>query len=177
MKKFAVLFIAVLVSVASVSAASLAIGGTVTENVTVSLTDGTMALTFDGAGGAAGGDAAGALKVISNKKNWTITFTSTNSGVLTNGKTDAELSTIDYKLAVAITPAEFGSGTVFTNNLSSAVQLLTPKTIVATTNAKTTKLGASLVLTASVAAQDDAALLWDSKYTYSDTVTITIAAN
>ena len=177
MKKFLILLVASLVAVSGVSAASLIIGGSVTENVTATLTDATMALTFDGAGGAAGGDAAGALKVVSNKKNWTISFTSANAGVLTNGKSGDELSTIDYKLAVAITSADFGPGTVFVNNLSTAVQLTSAKSIVATKNAKTTKLGSSMALTASVAAQEDTALLWDSKYTYSDTVTIEIAAN
>lgn len=178
MKKLFVLVVASLIAISGVSAASLTIGGTVTQNLTAELTaDNTMALTFDGAGSAAAGDAAAGLKVISNKKNWTITFSSLNSGVLTNGQTGDALSTIPYKLAVAITAPDFGTGAVFTNGLATATQLTAAKTIVATVNARTTKLGSTLALTASVAAQEDADLLWDSKFTYEDTITISIAPN
>lgn len=182
MKKLFALVAISLLAISAASAATLNLTGSVTANVTATMVSGkdTIALTFNGAGAAATADQSAQLKVISNKKNWTLSFSSLNGGKLVNGKTAAELSEIPYKLQATIDTTKFGTDAAFANALSSAAQLTSTAAdtqIAATVDARTVPAGGIVTISASVDAQGASDLLWDSKYTYSDTVTISIAAN
>jgi hypothetical protein len=177
MKKFLAIMAALFLISGSVSAlgTTLNVGGTVADNLTVAIMD-EMALTFTGVGGAAAGDVTSTLHVVSNKKNWTISFHSAHAGKLVNGLSGAAASEIDYFLQVAITMADFDTGFVKVNALDSAVQLDTDKTIVGTINGKTKKAGTDMIITASVPAQADTEFLRDSTAAYTDTVTVSIVS-
>jgi hypothetical protein len=140
----------------------------------------TIALTFTGDGTAATADKSAQLKIISNKKNWTLSLKSTNGGQLSNNKTDAELSKIPYKLSASIDTTKFGATAAFDNDLEDPAQLTSlfaDTQIVATVDARSVPAGGIITISASVDAQDANLTLWDSKYAYTDTVTIEIAAN
>lgn len=182
MKKLFALIAISLLAISAASAATLNLTGSVTANVTATMVSGkdTIALTFDGAGAVATADQSAQLKVISNKKNWTISFSSLNDGELINGQTGDAASSIPYKLQAAIDTTKFGSSAAFDNDLASAAQLTSTSAdtqIVATVDARSLPAGGIITISASVEAQNATDLLWDSKYAYTDTVTISIAAN
>ncbi|MCE1195810.1 hypothetical protein LWX53_04870 [bacterium] len=173
MKKLAVLFVAILVAVGSVSAASsntLTVNGTVTQRLEVGLpllanTTGTIAMTLNGTGAeATTGDIT--LRAWANRKSWKITFTSTNAGKLVS----TGLPSIDYLFNVA-------SPTLAGATISSLdyVSLGTAQEVTAS-SAKTPTQGIDFTLTAKVLGQAGADILYETG-SYSDTITIAIAAN
>jgi hypothetical protein len=178
MKKFFVAIMLSLLAVSFVAATDLTISGSIGQNVSVDFTDGLIAINVlgDGTGtlngSASGFDNAAALKVISNRKKWTITFHSGNAGTLKS----ESLTPIPYKLHVTPVDADFATAT-FTNPLSAGVSLATDKTFQATADGRTKKTGGTLNVSVSVDAIGDDVFLWDAQSTYSDTVTITIAAD
>ena len=109
-------------------AASMAWGATIniTANVSqildVSVDASTWTIPLDNSGTAITNASQGILTVKASKSNYTVTFSSTNSGALKNG-TEA----IPYKIQVNTSAWTEG---VQTNNLSSYTQLTTPQTIV-----------------------------------------------
>ncbi len=118
----------VLVIAGLLSSAAFAVDLTVNANVKKILTLGvdtaSVTLEIDNDGQEVEALDAIDLTLISNQKAWTITFTSTNSGVLTSaGSADS----IPYFVLVDTSALSAG---VATNNLSSYTQLTSAKTIV-----------------------------------------------
>ncbi|MCX7027673.1 MAG: hypothetical protein NT061_09370 [Spirochaetes bacterium] len=176
MKKFAVLLIAALVAVGSVSAASnpdLVVNATVSPVLYVNVTNTPISITFpdnfNNASTNPSADKNGTLTVISNKKAYKLSFTSTNLGTLK----DPAISgvAIPYTLAVSTAAGTTPTGTVLT-----AVQLTAAKDVTITDGGRTTKTGVDYVLTVAASNQDDSALLYQASTAYTDTITITITA-
>jgi len=192
-KLFAVLFIGGFIA-ASVFAGtagtgdSLTINGQVAQKLTATLSEETVAFTI-GALGAPVDSQNVTLTVISNRKNWTLTFTSQNNGYLSNATalagldagTTLDLETkIPYTVKVVDPTTGFGAGTTFSNNLlsgSAGVQLTSGKTFAALGNARTAAAGAGITMTIAIDNVDAGSLLWSSEYNYTDTLTVAIAAN
>ncbi len=121
MKKFS-LFVVMGVLAASVAwGATIDITANVTQKLEVSVGASTWTITLDNSGTAIQNDTQGAFTVKASKSSYTVSFTSTNSGVLKNGT-----ETIPYKIKVDTTGWTDG---VQTNNLSAYTQLTTAKTI------------------------------------------------
>lgn len=169
MKKLIALAIVAFVAIGASFAADLIINGSVTAALSVAITNSPISVTLDGTGAAGAVDHTATLNSKSNKKNWTISFDSANGGKLHSAITGVD---IDYLLQ-ASTPA-WGSAVV-TNGLSSAVNP-EGKTIVVT-NGKTPRNGVDFTLTVTVPEQDGTAELFEAANDYTDTITITIAAN
>lgn len=150
-------------------AASMAWGATIniTANVTqvleVSVDAATWTIELNNTGTAIQKDDQGTFTVKASKSNYTVTFSSTNSGALKNG-TEA----IPYKIQVNTSAWTEG---VQTNNLSSYTQLTTPQTIVF--NKKTPTAGKTFNIGFNIEAYTDYYI--DGEYT--DTLTISIAVS
>ncbi len=150
-------------------AASMAWGATIniTANVSQILDVSVDALTWtielNNTGTAIQKDDQGTFTVKASKSNYTVTFSSTNSGALKNG-TEA----IPYKIQVNTSAWTEG---VQTNNLSSYTQLTTPQTIVF--NKKTPTAGKTFNIGFNIEAYTDYYI--DGEYT--DTLTISIAVS
>ena len=170
MKKFAVLAIAILVAASSASAAVLTVNGTVAQYLNLAVTNSPIHVTLDGDGTAGRADNSASLVVKANKLAWSVSFTSTNSGLLISPTTSVS---IPYFLQAT------GSGVVgatMTNELSSPIQLTTAKKIQATAAGKTPKDGIDYTLAVTVSAQAGTATLWEAATDYTDTITIAITA-
>jgi hypothetical protein len=172
------LFIVLLVGFFSIGltfadSTSLALNGDVTEYISVGLSSGSIDLIFDGTGAAV--DALDTtLNVKSNKKAWTITFTSLYGGVLKNAALNNNIG-IPYLVQVVPAYTSWG-GTISDNPLASAaVQLTAPAVITAGTDSRTPKAGINFTVSVSAAAQEGTATLYEAGESYTDTVTITIA--
>jgi hypothetical protein len=175
MKKFAILIIAALVAVSSASAAgttsdSLVVNSTVTQYLNLALTNSPILVTFAGDGTAGTANQTASLVIKANKVAWTVSFTSTNAGVLTSPTT---LMSIPYYLQATGTGV---SGATMTNDLSTAVKLATAKNIKATAAGKTPVNGVTYTLAVTVDAQSGTDTLWQAATDYTDTVTIAISA-
>jgi len=150
-------------------AASMAWGATIniTANVSqildVSVDESTWTIPLDNSGTAITNASQGILTVKASKSNYTVTFSSTNSGALKNG-TEA----IPYKIQVNTSAWTEG---VQTNNLSSYTQLIGAKTIVF--NKKTPTAGKTFNIGFNIEAYTDYYI--DGEYT--DTLTISIAVS
>jgi len=168
---------------------SLTINGQVAQKLTATLSADTVAFVI-GAAGASVDSQDVTLTVISNRKNWTMTFTSLNNGYLSNaaalgllapGTTVDTETKIPYTVKVTDPTAGFGVGTTFTNgvkNGSEGVQIGSGgKTFAALGNARTAAAGAGITMTIAIDNVDAGSLLWSSEYNYTDTLTVAIAAN
>jgi len=151
-------------------AASMAWGATIniTANVSqildVSVDPSTWTIPLDNSGTAITNASQGILTVKASKSNYTVTFSSTNSGALKNGTDEA----IPYKIQVNTSAWTEG---VQTNNLSSYTQLTGAKTIVF--NKKTPTAGKTFNIGFNIEAYTDYYI--DGEYT--DTLTISIAVS
>jgi hypothetical protein len=170
MKKFVILVVAALVAVGSASAASLVVNSTVTQYLNLALTNSSILVTFAGDGTAGTANQTTSLTIKANKVAWTVSFTSTNAGVLTSPTT---LMSIPYYLQATGAGV---SGATMTNALSSPVKLATPKSISVATLGKTPVNGVSYTLAVTVDAQAGTDTLWQAATDYTDTVTIAISA-
>jgi len=162
MKKF------FLLAVIGVLAASTAWGATITITANaapildVSVSTSAWTIALDNSGDAFTNDAQGAFTVKASKSSYTVTFTSTNSGVLKNGT-----ETIPYKIKVDTSGWTAG---VNTNTLSSYTQLTAGKTI--TFKSKTPTGGKTFDIGFNIEAYSD----YYIDGTYTDTLNIAIAA-
>ena len=169
MKKFAVLFVALMVVIVSANASNtLTLSGSVQEKLQVVFKDAptentkTTTLEFNGSGDSV--SSAIPLTITSNRKVWHIDFVSTNGWKLNNGASD-----IPYTFDIA-TPS-ISSATLAVTTTGST------KKLAATGDGRTTKIGADFNITATVAAQDGDKLYETTTAAYVDTITITIAIN
>jgi hypothetical protein len=163
------LLVAAIVVVSSASAASLAISGSVTQYLNLSVTNSPITVTFAGDGTIGTVDRSATLNIKANKVLWTVSFSSANSGFLRS--TTAGIN-IPYYLQAT------GSGVVgatMTNALASAVQVTSAKTIAATALGKTPVNGVNYTLIVTVAAQAGTDTLWQAATDYTDTLTISIS--
>lgn len=162
MKKFFLLAVIGVLAASTAWGATIAINATVASKLEVSVDAATWTIALDNTGTAIQNDAQGVLTVKASKSSYTVTFTSTNSGVLMNGT-----ETIPYKIKVNTSGWTDG---VDTNNLSSYTQLATSKTIVfkkrTPTAGKTFNIGFNI----------ESYTEYYADGAYTDTVTITIAA-
>ena len=122
MKKFFLLAVIGILAASTAWGATIAINATVASKLEVSVDAETWVIALDNTGTAIQTDDQGVLTVKASKSSYTVTFASTNSGVLKNGT-----ETIPYKIMVDTTGWNEG---VQTNNLSAYTQLATSKTIV-----------------------------------------------
>ncbi len=174
MKKLFLVLAVGFVAVGMAFSASLAVGGNVSTNLSVALDDTALTITFDGQGAAGAVVDTPELTVLSNKKLWTITFNSTNDGVLLSDTITGE-DPIPYLVQVTLTTQGW-TGTL-SNSLSSAVQIgAANKTIVATGDSRTNKNGIAFDIVVSAVAQGDTDKLWEAGTDYKDTITIDIAS-
>ena len=161
-KSFLLVLIGILAASMAWGNATVLINATVTEKFEVTATT-PWTITLDNSGTAITNASQGILTVKASKSNYTVTFSSTNSGALKNG-TEA----IPYKIQVNTSAWTEG---VQTNNLSSYTQLTTPQTIVF--NKKTPTAGKTFNIGFNIEAYTDYYI--DGEYT--DTLTISIAVS
>ena len=162
-KSFLLVLIGILAASMAWGNATVLINATVTEKFEVTATT-PWTITLDNSGTAITNASQGILTVKASKSNYTVTFSSTNSGALKNGGTEA----IPYKIQVNTSAWTEG---VQTNNLSSYTQLTTPQTIVF--NKKTPTAGKTFNIGFNIEAYTDYYI--DGEYT--DTLTISIAVS
>ena len=162
MKKFS-LFVVMGVLAASVAwGATIDITANVAAKLEVSVGASTWTIALDNSGTAIQNDAQGTFTVKASKSSYTVSFTSTNSGVLKNGT-----ETIPYNIKADTSTWTDG---VLTNNLSSYTQLTAAKTIAF--KKKTPTAGKTFNIGFNIPAYTDYYI--DGAYT--DTLTITVAA-
>ena len=162
-KSFLLVLIGILAASMAWGNATVLINATVTEKFEVTATT-PWTITLDNSGEVIQHDAQGTLTVKASKSNYTVTFSSTNSGALKNGTDEA----IPYKIQVNTSAWTEG---VQTNNLSSYTQLTGAKTIVF--NKKTPTAGKTFNIGFNIEAYTDYYI--DGEYT--DTLTISIAVS
>lgn len=174
MKKFFLVLVLVLFTASLTFGADLALGGSVTESMTVALNPETITLNFDGVGGAVTSKVS-ILTVKSNKKAWVVKFSSLKNGVL---KDDSLSAGTGIPYFVQVTPTYTGwNGTIDNTDMEDPVQLLVENQIFATGDSRTFKQGITFDVAISANTQNDTAILWEAGNTYSDTLTITISLN
>jgi len=130
----------------------------------VSVDVGTWTIALDNTGTAIQNDAQGVLTVKASKSNYTVTFTSTNSGFLKNGT-----ETIPYKIKVNTSGWTDG---VQTNNLSAYTQLTDAATKTIVFKKRTPTIGKAFDIGFNIEAYTE----YYADGAYTDTLTITIAA-
>jgi len=158
-------FLVVLIGILAASTAwgaTIAINATVTEKLEVSVGATSWAITLDNSGTAIQNDTQGAFTVKASKSNYTVTFSSANSGTLKNG-TEA----IPYKIKVDTSAWTEG---VQINNIGTYTQLTTQSTIVF--KKKTPTAGKTFNIGFNIEAYTEYYI--DGAYT--DTLSITISA-
>lgn len=160
------------VSAYSATSDSLSVTAAIAQNISVDLSSGTLAFTMDGSGASSTSTTTTTLTVISNKKNWTVSFESLNNGFLSSSTVGVD-DDIPYLLQATFNePTPAWTRTTLVNGLSSAVNP-EGKTIVVT-GGKTPKAGVTFTLQASILAQASTDILFEADNAYSDTVTISI---
>jgi hypothetical protein len=182
MKKFGLVAVFAVVAVAMTFSASLSVTGNVTQVLTVSLgtvgtTTGSVAIAIDNTGTAVESANAANLILVSSQRNWTISFASANLGYLKNAN-----STTDILYQVKVDTSSLPSA-VTGNSLSAYTQLtaLATKTITPTSgNGKTPVAGSTFPISFNIPAYTAFLETVNTEGTttaYTDTVTITVAAN
>lgn len=179
MKKFGLLVAFSLLATAMVFSASLSVQGNVARVLSVSLgtigtETGSVALAVNNLGTQVESVGAANLIVVSSQKKWTISFASGNLGYL-----KAAGSTTDLRYDVKVDTTSLGITTG--NSLSNYTQLTegATKTIIATTQGKTSTTGASLPISILIPAYTQylETLGTPATTAYTDTITITVTAN
>lgn len=181
MKKSVILFLVAVVAIGAAFGQALPVTGTVTQVLETSLVSGALNLTLAGAAGATVPSSGAVIKIRSNRPQWTVTFLSSNDGFLnpTEGFTNA--SAIAYKLRATWLSGTV-SGTIINGLVDAAGVTLSDvagPSISTTGNGKTSADGLSYTLNALVVlpASDVAMFEANAGLTYTDTITVTIAAN
>jgi len=162
MKKFFVFLIVGLLASSAAWAAQITVTATVAQKLDVAVDSTTWPITINNDGAAVVEDHQGVLTVTSSKKNYTVTFVSTNGGQLSNG-TEA----IPYQVKVVCTDTAWTG--VATNNLSDYTTLTTAGVTISF-NKRTPVLGKTFDIGFKIPSYTE----YYVDGTYTDTITISI---
>jgi hypothetical protein len=181
MKKFVVLFlVAVVAAGVAFAQSSLTVNASIAQVLQAKFGEATTSTISFGELSGTGDKTTGvaSLTVISNRPTWTITFSSPDGddkGSLVPSAGSA--APIPYKLKAVLTTTGWANVGNVTNSISDFQAMSSDRTIVGASNSKTPVTGVVYALSAQLTMPSADEELYEAGVTFSDTITIAIAAN